>query len=232
MRVGDEPGLVGLMTGTIRYNGEMAHYSFQGKKGEELYIDPVQGDHFATVRQPSDEQVNTLSSLPVDGNYRVDVGGNRTGDYAVRLLSLQQSPTLPLNTRVAEQAPAGQDFIYRVSLVRHQRLRIEDHVPSSSRSWYARSIDESLNQRPNLSLHAGREPGVFEGTASADGEYVIFAASRSNNDVTFVPFSFTATVTNPAPVVKAGMGIVRTGTVQRCSGYQWALQHHVLIANA
>ncbi len=212
VRLGDEPGLIGIMTGEQQYLGETAHFTFQGQKGEELYIDAVQGSRRIQIVQTSDEAAYVdYTNLPEDGAYRIDIQSSvTTGNFAVRLLATDQLLNLPLNARVNEQAPGGQDFLYRVSLLRNQRLRIEDHSPSDSRYWYGTSVD----QRGDLRTTPTSTPGIFEGVATADGEYLIYAVNPPQNDIALVPFSFTATVITPPRVAKSGLAGTHSGTLQ------------------
>ncbi len=211
IRVGDEPGIIGLMQGTIQYSGEVDHYSFFGKDGELLYIDSIHGNIGASVFRTDDlSQSSGVGGSLSDGEYRVDVStGFSTGAYTVQLLSLGQSPRLQLGT-TSGSAAAGQDFAYRISLQRDQRLRIAETDRFGEQLWYVQGLDGSY-----YSFAADYGTSTYEFIAPSDGEYVIIRRAPAANSLDLVPYSFTASVATPSQLVpKVGFGATHSGTLQ------------------
>ncbi|MCB9940713.1 MAG: hypothetical protein H6823_20945 [Planctomycetaceae bacterium] len=208
VRIGDDPAVIGLLTGTILYPGEVDHYTFQGRAGELLHVDSVQGQSYPTIHFADDPTRHVgFDLLPEDGTYRVDV--TQPGAYAIHLLSLTHSPSLPMGVTSGSIAK-GQDLVYRVVLQRDQRLRIVDATPLSDRYWTVRGTDLSYRDFDYNSANT-----TYEFIAPADGEYFVIGDAPQTATLDLVPFSFTASVVTPDPLIaKSGFGVTQAGTLE------------------
>ncbi|MCA9124295.1 MAG: hypothetical protein KDB11_29165, partial [Planctomycetales bacterium] len=207
IRIGDDPGVIGLIAGTIQFNGQADHYSFAGKAGELLYIDRIQGTSSAINVHLTTDPSLVYDLLPVDGTYQVDI--TNVGEYVAQLLSLDQAPQLQLGSH-AGNVSVGQDLVYRVALQRDQRLRIVDEAPINNANWMLRGVDGS-----GYSFTQEGVDSAYEFVVPADGEYVVLREASPSVTRDVVPFRFTATVTTPlTALAKSGLGLTHSGTLQ------------------
>ncbi|HND53970.1 MAG TPA: hypothetical protein PLV92_16280, partial [Pirellulaceae bacterium] len=127
--------------GAISDPGDVEVYAFNATAGKQLYVDPLQpypdGISYALIGP--DDYTYTFAwggyetnvvTIPADGEYRLMFDGSMrtTGDFRFRLLDLDASPTLTLDTLVrARQPEPRSSTFYQFSGTAGQRLFVDSY---------------------------------------------------------------------------------------------------------
>lgn len=206
-RLGDEPAIIGLLTGDLQRNGETDRYSFTGKAGEFVWIDKMIGTASIEVLSPSGLTV-TDNRLPEDGTYQVNIG-NFKGTYKAAIKSLNFSEELDIGNRVSTGYDVGEDLVYRFTAERNQRFAWKDSSASPNGEW---RVIGPRNQGVNLTAYPATSE--YEFIVPVSGEYyLIYSVAVGSNSPGVL--DFTAQLSDPVPISTQGFGIAYTGTLQQ-----------------
>uniref|UniRef100_UPI001E494552 Ig-like domain-containing protein n=1 Tax=Cyanothece sp. BG0011 TaxID=2082950 RepID=UPI001E494552 len=183
--------------GQIGIPGEKDEFTFSGVLGQQIYFDPLQftGNRFDwnfEVYSPSGQRIvdtnlessnNQIITLTETGNYRIVVDANSdvTGSYGFRVIDVNLTPVISLDTVIENQlSPGSEDDIYRFTGNEGQKLFF-DSLSSGSLNWVLYDPDNKVVTNSNFS--------DLELYLPTDGEYKLaIRGTGSLTDIT--PYRF------------------------------------------
>ena len=184
--------------GQIGIPGEKDEFTFSGVLGQEIYFDPLQftGSRFDwnfEVYSPSGQRIintdlqssnNQIITLTETGNYRIVVDANSdvTGSYGFRVIDVNLTPVIPVDTVIENQlSPGSEDDIYRFTGNKGQKLFLDSLGSNGSLNWVLYDPD---NKVVTSSSFSDRELYL-----PTDGEYKLaIRGTGSLTDITTYSF--------------------------------------------
>jgi hypothetical protein len=136
--------------GEISEAGEQDIYTFKGAIGQKLYYDGLTGDGnvYITIASPTDKNIiytysgnsdSALLLLSENGTYQLTVDGydDTTGDYGFKLLDLEDSEALALDTVIEDSLdPGNETRFYQFTGTAEQKLFLKDEGSESGAYFY------------------------------------------------------------------------------------------------
>jgi len=188
-----EPGIV--TTGTLSPGLEAELYSFEGKTGQKLLFNGIEGSNVtAILYAPTGDPVFSTSNyrssdvgpltLNQDGLYHLVIKGEQTTDrdYAFQLFNFDAGQPIPFNLPVAGHLPSGQQSeLYKFTGTADDTLFFDSLQGSFRHSWKLYGPDGEQ-------LHSTRLGSDFEVKLPADGDYTL--SIEGNSSATPLDYEF------------------------------------------
>ncbi len=211
VRLGDDPSIIGTLSGDLQRQDQTDHFSFVAKAGERVSIDYIRGSASITIRTPSGvlfyDYLNSL--LPEDGTYQVLVTG-RVNAYVAAIRSLTHADELALGTQVTGNVIAGEDLVYRFSAQANQRFQLRDTANNPFTHWTLQGSTDG-----NLPLERLTVDADYYFLIPRSGEYYLTLVADAPTDLNLQAHDFTARLVDPTPFTKSGFDAMHSGTLHQ-----------------
>ncbi|MDZ4852594.1 MAG: RHS repeat-associated core domain-containing protein [Pirellulaceae bacterium] len=214
------------VTGRIELN-EVDAYTFQGTKGQSLYLDwrtietdPPSGYQWQLLG-PDNQIIFSQENfsgdygpfnLPSAGTYRLVVSNRaynglvvaRPQDYAFRLFDVAGAPLVSLNSPLARQLVNGAAVnLFQLSASAGQRLRFEQTSSTTKL--------QIISPSGRLVMDSGTEATKFA-AFSETGQHLVVISGRDAAIATPVSYEWLIAPANESPVASSGFDVVYQGT--------------------
>lgn len=188
-----------IVRGELGLPGEQDAFTFNGRPGQRLYFDALDGDFdaiYVRLTAPSGAAIFNQNAdsdtrpftLTETGQYTLlfDGIGATTGDYAFQLLDFAQLPTRTLALQTATAGtlePGWAAHLFRFPGLAGQRLYFDARGPDARANWalYGPANETLANQ--NLAAD-------FEKTLRRDGEHVLVLEGNAPANAAYAFYVF------------------------------------------
>ena len=207
-----------LVSGTISAAGEQDIYTFDGRIGQRLFFDAIDGDSSITSKlySPSNKLIyddgtdldSSLFTLTENGSYRLVIDGNNTatGDYSFNLQELDAADSLDLATTISDSLDSGKEVkLYQFKGTQGTVLDFNLNAETwSGASWKLYDPGNQIIANPISS-----SPD-FSATLPTNGTYTL--AIIGNGTEAF-DYSFEVIDSTPNSVFNTGFNTTYSGTL-------------------